>query len=158
MKTAYLGLGSNLGEREANLARARELLASERLTITRASSVYETAPRDVLDQSHFLNQVIEIETDLFPRQLLAWTQKVEREMGRVKLREKGPRVIDVDVLLYGSAVVNSADLVIPHAALAERRFVLEPLAELAPELRHPVTRRTVREMLAGVADQVVRRT
>jgi 2-amino-4-hydroxy-6-hydroxymethyldihydropteridine diphosphokinase len=95
---------------------------------------------------------------LFPRQLLAWTQKVEREMGRVKLREKGPRVIDVDVLLYGSAVVNSADLVIPHAALAERRFVLEPLAELAPELRHPVTRRTVREMLAGVADQVVRRT
>ena len=104
-----------------------------------------------------LNQVIEIETDLFPRQLLARTQKIEREMGRKRGIAKGPRVIDLDILLFGETSVSTPELEIPHPRMAERRFVLEPLAELAPELRHPKTRATVREMLKAVGDQAVRR-
>jgi 2-amino-4-hydroxy-6-hydroxymethyldihydropteridine diphosphokinase len=157
MKTAYLGLGSNLGDRELHLAEARRRLECERLTVKRASSLWETEPRDFPDQPWFLNQVLEIETDLYPRQLLQHAQRIEREMGRVPGRPKGPRVIDIDILLYGSAVVHAAELDIPHPRLEQRRFVLEPLAELAADLRHPVSRRTVREMLSAVAGQQVRR-
>src|SRR5689334_18577670 len=126
MKIAYLGLGSNLGDRRANLTGAIERLAGERLRVTRQSSVWETAPRDVLDQPRFLNQVIEIETGLFPRQLFQRIQRIEREMGRIKRTPQGPRLIDLDILLYGSAVVKSADLEIPHPRMIERRFVLAP--------------------------------
>lgn len=157
MKIAYLGLGTNMGDREANLARARELLASDRLIVKRVSATYETAPRDVLDQPDFMNQVIEVETDLFPRQLLDRAKQIERKMGRVVTQVKGPRVIDVDILLYGNAVVSAPGLEIPHPAIPERRFVLEPLVELAPGLRHPVTKRTIRQMLKGVSEQAVRR-
>jgi 2-amino-4-hydroxy-6-hydroxymethyldihydropteridine diphosphokinase len=157
MKTAYLGLGTNLGDREANLRSAMEALKCERLIVKRASSVWETAPRDVLDQPFFLNQVIEVETSLFPRQLFERAKQVERKMGRVKARLKGPRLIDVDILLYGDAVVSVPGLEIPHPGIPARRFVLEPLAELASELRHPSTKRTVRQMLATVKDQEVRR-
>ena len=157
MKTAYLGLGTNLGDRAANLAQAVEMLASERLVIKRVSSSYETAPRDYLDQPFFLNQVIEVATDLFPRQLLDRAKQVERKMGRVKGVAKGPRVIDVDVLLYGHSVVSMPGLEIPHPSIAERRFVLEPLAELAPEFRHPVHHRTIRQLLSTVGEQDVRR-
>jgi len=114
MKTAYLGLGSNLGDRETNLADAVRLLTSERLQIKRKSSIWETAPRDVLDQPWFLNQVIEVETDLFPRQLFQHLQRIERGMGRLKRTPKGPRLIDLDILLYGNAVVKSPELEIPH--------------------------------------------
>jgi 2-amino-4-hydroxy-6-hydroxymethyldihydropteridine diphosphokinase len=157
MKTAYLGLGTNLGDREANLRAAVEALRSERVVVVRESSIWETAPRDLLDQPFFLNQVIEVATDLFPRQLFERAKQVERKMGRVAAVAKGPRLIDVDILLYGDVVVSVPGLEIPHAAMAGRRFVLEPLAELAPGLRHPVIKRTVRQMLAGVRDQEVRR-
>jgi 2-amino-4-hydroxy-6-hydroxymethyldihydropteridine diphosphokinase len=157
MKIAYLGLGSNLGDREANLRAAIEALGSERLTVKRASSIYETAPRDLLDQPFFLNQVIEVETDLFPLQLFERGKQVERKMGRVKSQPKGPRLIDVDILLYADAIVNTLMLEIPHPRIPERRFVLEPLAELAPDLRHPVTKQTIRQMLAKVVDQSVKR-
>jgi 2-amino-4-hydroxy-6-hydroxymethyldihydropteridine diphosphokinase len=157
MKTAYLGLGTNLGDREANLRQAAELLASDRLTVIRASSIYETAPRDVLDQPFFLNQVLEVQTDLFPRQLFERAKQVERKMGRVRSQPKGPRLIDVDILLYGDAVVHAEGLDIPHVAIAERRFVLEPLSELAPDLRHPVIKKTVRQLLNTVGDQGVRK-
>ena len=157
MKTAYLGLGTNLGDREANLARAREMLADDRLRITRQSSLYETAPRDVLDQPHFLNQVLEVSTEMFPRQLLDRAKRIERQMGRVKLIEKGPRLIDIDILLYGDAVIEMPGLIVPHPAIGERQFVLEPLAELAPGHRHPVLHRTIRQLLAGVPNQGVRR-
>jgi 2-amino-4-hydroxy-6-hydroxymethyldihydropteridine diphosphokinase len=153
MKIAYLGLGSNLGDREANLRAAVEALASERVEVTRVSSIWETAPRDVLDQPFFLNQVVEVETDLFPRQLFERGKQVERKLGRVVTRTKGPRVIDVDILLYGDVVVRAADLEIPHPRMGERRFVLEPLVELAEGLRHPETKLTMGKMLAAVKGQ-----
>ncbi len=146
-----------MGDREKNLLRAVELLEEAGVRIVRTSSVYETEPQDVRDQPWFLNMVIEIETELFPKQLLARLQKIERELGRKRTVPKGPRTIDVDILLYGSFVMETAQLQIPHPRMAERRFVLEPLQEIAPGLRHPITKKTVSEMLGNCAAQVVRR-
>ena len=157
MKVVYIALGSNIGDRAENLRQAREQIAVPDLRVLRASSIYETAPRDVKDQPWFLNQVIECETDLFPRQLLARLQKIEKSMGRKRRIAKGPREIDLDILFFGDAVVKAPELEIPHPRIAERRFVLEPLAELAPEKKHPGSRKTVREMLASVANQAVRK-
>lgn len=157
MKTAYLSLGSNIDDREANLRRALELLASDDTRVVRTSSLYETEPQELRHQPWFLNLVAEIETRLFPMQLLARAQKIEKELGRKRIVAKGPRTIDIDIVLYGGFVVDTPQLHIPHPRLPDRRFVLEPLAELAPDLRHPVTRRTVREMLAGAAGQIVRK-
>jgi 2-amino-4-hydroxy-6-hydroxymethyldihydropteridine diphosphokinase len=143
MKRVYLSLGSNIGDREANL-----LAAIARLDPLRVSPIYETEPVDVTDQPWFLNVVIELETGLFPRQFLAQTQRIERELGRVRAAPKGPRTIDIDILLFGDVVMRTTELTIPHPRMAERRFVLQPLADMAPELRHPVTHQTVRAMLA----------
>lgn len=150
MKLLYLSLGSNLGDREANLHAALSLLSP-----TRVSPIYETEPVDYTNQPWFLNLVAEVETDLFPRQALAWTQRIERELGRVRTVPKGPRTIDIDILLFGSVVMRTSELEIPHPRLAERRFVLQPLADLAPDLKHPVTGHTVRQMLASLPDRVV---
>jgi 2-amino-4-hydroxy-6-hydroxymethyldihydropteridine diphosphokinase len=157
LKVVYIALGSNIADRAENLRQAREQIAAPDLRLLRASSIYETAPRDVKDQPWFLNQVIECETDLFPRQLLARLQKIEKSMGRKRRIAKGPREIDLDILFFGDAVVKAPELEIPHPRIAERRFVLEPLAELAPEKKHPGSRKTVREMLASVANQAVRK-
>ena len=157
MKIAYLSLGSNVGRREATLAEALRLLQSPDLRVARVSPVYETEPMELRDQPWFLNLVVEIETDLFPRQLLTRTQKIEKELGRKRKVSKGPRTIDIDILLCGSFVIDTPDLQVPHPRMAERRFVLEPLAQLAPELRHPVLRRTVAELLAATRRQVVRK-
>jgi 2-amino-4-hydroxy-6-hydroxymethyldihydropteridine diphosphokinase len=156
LKITYLGLGSNLGDRRRNLEDAIERLESPDLRVLRASSIYETAPRDVADQPWFLNQVVEAETSLFPRQLHARAKKIERELGRKPSFPNGPRLIDIDILLLGGAIVSTPELEIPHPRMAERRFVLEPLAELIPEMKHPLTRRSVREMLAQVRDQAIR--
>ncbi len=158
MKIVYIGLGSNLGDRLENLACARDALTAGGIAILRASAIYETAPRDVTNQPMFLNQVVEAETALFPRQLLSRVQNIEHTMGRKREIAKGPRIIDIDILLFGAFVIGTPELEIPHPRMMDRRFVLEPLAELAPDLRHPVTKLSVREMLAKVSDQQVRRS
>jgi 2-amino-4-hydroxy-6-hydroxymethyldihydropteridine diphosphokinase len=157
MKTVYLGLGSNVGERTENLQAAIDGLPSAGLHITRLSSVYETEPQGRRNQRWFLNLVAEAETDLFPRQLLARIAKIERQLGRRRMLENGPRTIDIDLLFFGNFTVRSPELTIPHPRFAERRFVLAPMVELAPELRDPVTRRTMRELLPGTAGQMVRK-
>jgi len=125
--------------------------------VTRVSAIYETEPQEVTDQPWFLNQVVEVETELFPMQLLARIQKIERELGRKRTLPKGPRTIDIDIILFGNAVIDTAKLQVPHPRLAQRRFVLEPLATLAPQLRHPVLRRSIKELLEGTQGQAVRR-
>lgn len=162
MKIVYIGIGSNLGDREENLRMSRERLLKAQVRVLRESAIYETAPRDFVDQPWFLNQVVEAETDLLPLQLLGKMRRIEKSMGRRKIVANGPRIIDLDILLYGRAVIHMAGLDIPHPRMAERRFVLEPLGELAPELKLPRKigshdARTIRELLAAVADQEVRR-
>lgn len=158
MKTAYLSLGSNLGDREARLREAIQRLEAGDVHIVRRSPVYETEPQDLRDQPWFLNLVVEVETALSPIQLLARIQKIERALGRQRLRPGGPRSIDIDILLYGNSVIRTPQLEIPHPRLAQRRFVLEPLAGIAPDLRHPVTGRTVLAMLPETQGQRVRST
>lgn len=157
MKTVYIGLGSNIGNRAGQLKEARRRLEECGIHIVRASSIYATAPRDFANQPWFLNQVVETNTEWLPRQLLARLLGIERAMGRRRGILKGPRIIDLDILIYGDATARAADLEIPHPRLAERRFVLEPLAELAADLRHPRSGLTIREMLAAVSGQPVRR-
>jgi 2-amino-4-hydroxy-6-hydroxymethyldihydropteridine diphosphokinase len=156
-KTVYLGLGSNLGDRARNLRRALEELEAPDLRILRASPVYETEPVEYTRQPWFLNQVAEAETELFPFQLLARAARVERALGRVRGIPKGPRVIDVDILFFARAIVRAAKLEIPHPAIAARRFVLLPLADLAPDLLHPATRQSVRQMLQAAPPQKIRK-
>ena len=156
MKTIYLSLGSNLGDRNANLRAAVERLGAPDLRVLRVSPIYETEPVDNTDQGWFLNLVVEAETTLFPLQLLARTQKIERALGRVRTVPKGPRTIDVDILLYAAAVVHTGKLEIPHPRLSERRFVLAPLHDLTPDLRHPVSRSTVAELLRAAPPATVR--
>ncbi len=156
MKTAYLSLGSNLGDREANVRKALEMLEAPDLHVRRVAPLYETEPQDVPGQPWFINTVAEIGTTLFPRQLLSRIQKIERDLGRKRLVEKGPRTIDIDIVLFGRFQVQSPELTIPHPRFAERRFVLQPLCDLDLDLRHPATREAVREMLERTWKQAVR--
>jgi 2-amino-4-hydroxy-6-hydroxymethyldihydropteridine diphosphokinase len=156
-KTVYLGLGSNVGDRERMLQTAIDRLHSPELRIQRVSSVYETEPQGRRNQRWFLNLVAEARTDLFPRQLLGRIAKIEQQLGRRRMLANGPRTIDIDILFFGGFIVETPALTIPHPRLAERRFVLAPMVELAPELRDPVTRRTMRELLPATAGQGVKR-
>jgi 2-amino-4-hydroxy-6-hydroxymethyldihydropteridine diphosphokinase len=156
VKTIYLSVGSNLGDRERNLRSAVERLDSPTLHVLRVSPIYETEPVDLLDQRWFLNLVLEGETNLFPMQLLSRTASIERDLGRVRTVPKGPRTLDIDILLYGRAVVHTPKLEIPHPRMPERRFVLVPLADLSPDLRHPVLHRSVRELLDRAPPQKLR--
>jgi len=144
-KVVYLSLGSNLGDREANLQGAIQRLTALG-DIVGASSFYETEPVDFTQQPWFVNCVVALATEKMPKQLLAALQGIEREMGRRRLQAKGPRIIDLDILLFGNSIVDAAGLTIPHPSLHQRRFVLEPLGEIAPEQRHPVFKRTIREL------------
>src|ERR1700690_1210723 len=144
-KMVYLSLGSNLGGRAENLSAALTRLQSLG-KIMAVSSYYETEPVEFTAQPWFLNCAVKLETGKMPKQLLGSILDLEREMGRRRLRQKGPRTIDIDILLFGNSIVETQGLTLPHPALHERRFVLEPLTEIAAELRHPVLMRTMREL------------
>jgi 2-amino-4-hydroxy-6-hydroxymethyldihydropteridine diphosphokinase len=158
VKCVYLSLGSNLGDRLANLRGAMARLVDSGLEVRRVSALYKTQPVDFEPQAWFLNCVAEVGTELMPVQLLKTLKSIERALGRRPGTSKGPRPIDIDILLYEDVVVRSTALTIPHERMGERRFVLIPLRELAPHLRHPVTQRNIIQMLADTPDksQVVR--
>lgn len=145
----YLSIGSNLGDREGNLRTALRLLG-ERFQIIAVSSIYGTMPVGVTDQPEFLNQAVVARTDLDPAGLLAFVKEVEREVGRRPTYRWGPRVVDIDIVLYGEDVVDTPDLTIPHREMHRRAFVLIPLAEIAPSAAHPVLHRSVRDLAASV--------
>lgn len=147
MNLAYLSLGSNIGDREAQLREAIRRLDGIG-QVRKISSLYETEPVEFTQQALFLNCAVVLETSLAARELMSRLLEIERTLGRERVQKKGPRTIDIDILLLGDLVVNSSQVTIPHPAMAERRFVLEPLGEIAPEAVHPVLQKTVRELLA----------
>jgi 2-amino-4-hydroxy-6-hydroxymethyldihydropteridine diphosphokinase len=153
----YLSLGSNLGDRRQNLVRALAELVKAGVEVVRSSSIYETEPQDIKDQPAFLNAVLAVKSELSPFSLLELTQGIERAMGRTRSEiPKGPRLIDIDILLLGNFIVEDEHLTIPHRHMLNRRFVLEPLVAIAPDLRYPGTGACIRDFLAGVSDQWIR--
>jgi len=154
----YLGLGSNLGDREGNLMMGIEYL-SKKVVIEQVSSLYETEPVGYLDQPWFLNAVISGSTEFVPWELLHFIKEVEYDIGRAPSFPNGPRSIDIDILLYANRVIQTTELTIPHPRLAERAFVLVPLAAIAPGLVHPTSQKAIRDLLAGLEGltKVVRR-
>jgi 2-amino-4-hydroxy-6-hydroxymethyldihydropteridine diphosphokinase len=152
MNKAFLLSGGNIGDRKLNLRKAADLIRQNCGTITGLSSIYETAAWGIEEQPAFYNQTIEINTELSPEILMQKLLFIEEKMGRKRLEKNGPRIIDIDILLMNDLVINAESLVIPHPRLAERRFALVPLAEIAPDLIHPVTKKTITEMLNDCKD------
>jgi 2-amino-4-hydroxy-6-hydroxymethyldihydropteridine diphosphokinase len=152
-KVVYIALGSNVGDRAAMLERAMAAMNSAGIRVSRQSSFYVTEPVDAPGQAWFLNAVVQAETSLLQLQLLHALLRIERELGRRRITPHGPRTIDLDILFYGSSVIRSKELQVPHPRLLERRFVLVPLAQIAPEFRHPVLHKSVTQLLAETPDR-----
>jgi len=148
----YLSLGSNLGDRERNLRSAIAELPHAGIALTRVSSFYETEPVDLKEQPWFLNCAAEVETHFDPFLLLSALHEIEAKMGSKKLIAKGPRLLDMDILLYGLETIDTPELIVPHPRMHLRRFVLTPLAEIAPNLLHPILQLTTAQMLAQTPD------
>lgn len=151
MPIIYLALGSNLGDRQNNLNTAIDLLR-RRIRIEQLSSMYETEAAYVTDQPSFYNLVLRAETELAPAELLAFLKAIENEMGREKTIRFGPRLVDVDILLYGDECIDTPTLTVPHLRMTERAFVLVPLAEIAPEVKIPGTDKSVSKLLENLGN------
>lgn len=146
---AYIGIGSNVGDKQGNCRRAIEALGSDpRNRLVRCSPLYNTEPVGKTDQDWFVNGVVSLKTSMEPRELLEFLVSIERKMGRVREEKWGPRTIDLDILFYGDEILNETDLRVPHPRLHERRFVLVPLKDVAPDLVHPVLGKAVSRVLA----------
>jgi len=156
-KTIYLSLGSNIGDRDKSLRTAISKLGEAKVRVTRVSSFYETEPVDLREQPWFLNCVVQGETEIPALDLLRALREIESRMGSKKLVPKGPRLIDVDMLLYGNEIIDTPELQVPHPRMLQRRFVLVPLAEIAPSLKHPSWKATAGELLANLSDASVAR-
>lgn len=150
--TVYLGLGSNMGERQENLDKALDFL-SQKLQVVKVSSVYDTAPVGDIEQPRFLNLVCQAYTRLAPKELLVVVKGIESKLGRKPGKPDTPRPMDIDILFYGDKVIKTSELIIPHPRLVERAFVLIPLNEIAPDLVHPVSGETIKELLEGISGE-----
>lgn len=150
MAIAYIGIGSNLGNRQENCLHAIELLQKKGIIVTKRSSLYETEPWGVKDQPLFINMAIEIETSLEPGELLKVLKNIEKELGRQQTLQWGPRTIDLDILLFDDIILNKDNLKIPHPLLHERDFVLRPLCEIAPDVYHPLLKLRIYELLQKI--------
>jgi len=153
VKPVFLTLGSNLGDREQHLRAAIQGLANRKIEIVRLASIYSTEPREILDQPWFLNTAIETATQLQPHEVLRVCLDVERDNGRVRDTVKGPRTLDIDIIFYGGEIIHDPGLTIPHPSFARRRFVLAPLAEIAPEFVDPISKKTLSELLLACDDR-----
>lgn len=151
MSTVYIGIGSNLGSRKENCKAAISHLIDNGITVLKLSSMIETEPWGVKDQPKFINMAVEVETGLGPEELLQLLKQIEAEIGRRQTIHWGPRVIDLDILLYDDLILKTPDLEIPHPRIADRYFVLKPLAEIAPEIIHPVIKKSIKRLLSEVS-------
>jgi 2-amino-4-hydroxy-6-hydroxymethyldihydropteridine diphosphokinase len=151
----YLGLGTNIGKRLSNLERCLSALERSEIIIKNRSSIYETQPKGIQNQPWFLNQVVEVETEFSPDDLLMEIKKIEDNIGRKPNERNGPRIIDIDILLAGDKIVTTKKLKIPHPKLLERNFALVPLVEIAPDAVHPIAKKRIKELSEECADKAV---
>jgi len=155
MINVFLLLGSNLGNRQGYLQKAIDLIETELGTVAKKSSIYETEAWGKTDEPNYLNQVVQVNTTLSARQVLENILQIETQMGRVREEKWGSRIIDIDILFYGSDIINEPGLIVPHPELHNRRFTLEPLSEIAPDLEHPILKKSIFQLKIELKDNLI---